>query len=114
MNCTADILFLVYYRHLILNTFLFSNAEYACYLNSGSISPGGCGGLLSCYMNEGDVGSGSCSSEQKTFDEGKQIVDDLNYYHGACQLNNATIGNGSCNSYGACWQNKGDISDGAW
>jgi len=93
-----------------IHFYILSTAEFACYRNSGSISSGGCGGLLSCYMNEGDVGSGSCSSEEKMLEE----VDDPGTYPGACQFNNATVGNSACNSYGSCYGNSGDIFDGAW
>ena len=110
MSCTDDILFVYYRRHTQYISIL-STAEFACYLNSGSISPGGCGGLLSCYMNEGDVGSGSCSSEEKMLEE---VIDQSDNYPGACQFNNATVGNGSCSSYGACYINSGEIFDGAW
>ena len=92
------------------NTYrFFSNADFACFQNVGSIGNSGCNGLQACAGNNGDIDSEACLDTNKIVDE----VEDSSSYIGACQQNNATVGRLSCHEEGSCFYNLADVAEGS-
>jgi len=85
-----------------------SNADLACYKNSGNIGMSGCNGLTACYQNEGNVGKDSCSTTEKFENETDDFPEG---WRGACAVNRATIGELSCKEQGSCLGNMQDIGN---
>lgn len=86
--------------------FHFSNADKACFGNSGNIGQASCDGLRACEGNTGEIGNnGACATTEKTAGDS----DNPEGFTGVCMLNQGSIGDSACSAEGACFENTNDI-----
>ena len=86
--------------------FHFSNADKACFGNSGNIGQASCDGLRACEGNTGEIGNnGACATTEKTAGDSEYPEE----FQGVCMLNQGSIGDSACSAEAACFENTNDI-----